>query len=411
MIQLEPYQVDAVERLHNGCVLVGGTGSGKTISSLVYVYEKLLGGETPVYPGHGFSKPKYKIPVYVITTPKKRDSLDWQKEASNIPMEIECVQSWNNISKFETIKDSIFIFDETRVIGYGSWTKSFLKITKNNKWILLSATPADNFMEYMPLFLANGFYKNKTEFEREHVIWSRFAKYPKVDRYINVAKLIRNRDAILVKMHFQRETRQRHQYVYCDYDKLLWEHVFKERWDVYKDQPIRDISQLFFALRRIVNSDKTRCEALSDISKQFSKIIIFYNFDYELEILRQWCTENDLIYAEWNGHKHEPIPRSTRWIYLCQYTAASDAWNCTETNCMVFYSQTYSYKASVQAVGRIDRMNTPFKELYYFHLTSASPIDKGITLALKNKKNFNEGNWLKLWSRDLAEKTYPIMRG
>lgn len=410
MIQLQPYQIDAVEKLKNGAVLVGGTGSGKTISSLVYVYEKILGGETPVYPGHGFSNPKYNVPVYVITTPKKRDSLDWEREASNIPMELTVVQSWNNIRKFVGVKNAVFIFDETRIVSYGSWTKSFLKITANNQWILLSATPADSFLEFMPLFIANGFYKNKTEFEREHIIWSRHVKYPKVERYINVSRLIRNRDSILVKMHFQKETVQYHEYIYCDYDLTNWNRAFKDRWDIYNHKPIRDISQLFYILRRIVNSDESRCDALDDISKQYPKIIIFYTFDYELEILREWCEKNNLNYAEWNGHKHEDIPKTQTWAYLCQYSAASDAWNCIDTNCMVFYSQTYSYKASIQATGRIDRMNTPFKELYYYHLISKSPIDRGILLALKNKKNFNEGNWLKLFDQDLAEKTYSLMR-
>lgn len=397
MMQLTPYQSDAVERLHNGSVLVGGTGSGKTISSLVYVYEKLLGGETPVYPGHGFSTPKNSIPVYVITTPKKRDSLDWQKEASNIPMELEVVQSWNNISKFECIKNSIFIFDETRVIGYGSWTKSFLKIAANNKWILLSATPADNFLEFMPLFLANGFYRNKTEFEREHVIWSRFAKYPKVERYMNVHRLIKNRDSILVAMHFDKATVQHHDYIICDYDLSEWEIVFKSRWDIYKNKPIRDISQLCYTLRKVANSNKSRCDALDDIFLQHSKIIIFYSFNYELKILQDWCKKRKLKYAEWNGHKHEQIPNTQEWIYLCQYTSASDAWNCIETNCMVFYSQTYSYKASIQASGRIDRMNSPFKDLYYYHLISESPIDMSIRNALKTKKNFNEARWFKVF--------------
>jgi hypothetical protein len=257
----------------------------------------------------------------------------------------------------------MFIFDETRVIGYGSWTKAFLKITANNKWILLSATPADSFLEFMPLFIANGFYKNKTEFERRHIIWSRFAKYPKVDRYMNVGQLIRNRDSILVTMHLRRTTTQNHQDIICDYDTMMWDRIFKERWNIYKNKPIREISELCYTLRKLVNSDKSRCMALDDIFEEHPKLIIFYSFNYELKILRGWCEANDIVYSEWNGHKHEQIPDSDKWAYLCQYTAASDAWNCIETDTMVFYSQTYSYKASIQAAGRIDRMNTPFTDL------------------------------------------------
>lgn len=393
MIQLTDYQVDAINRMHNGCILRGGTGSGKTLTSLVYTFEKLLDGESPIYPGHGYRKPPIDIPVYVITTPKKRDSFDWPSEAAIVPFSLAGVDSWNNIKKYEHIKDSIFIFDETKVIGYGAWTHSFLKIAKNNRWILLSATPADTWIEYMPVFIANGFYKNKTEFEREHVIWSRFAKYPKVERYIGVAKLIRIREHILVDMYCQRATTQIHNDVLCDFDKVSYDILMRDRWDIFNDCPIRDISQLCYSLRKLVNSDESRVEALWPILKRHKKVIIFYNYNYELDILRLWCESTGAPYSEWNGHNHQPIPKGDSWVYLCQYTAAQEAWNCIETDCTVFYSQTYSYKALVQSAGRIDRMNTKFNMLYYYHLISAAPIDTCIKKSLGQKENFNEGKW------------------
>lgn len=394
MIQLTDYQVDAIERMHNGCILRGGTGSGKTLTSLVYTFEKLLGGVTPLYPNHKYRRPQLNTPVYVITTPKKRDSSDWTEEASMVPLSLEAVDSWNNIKKYEYVKDSIFIFDESKVIGYGAWTRAFLKITKNNKWMLLSATPGDTWLEYMPVFLANGFYKNKTEFEREHVMWSRFAKYPKVERYINTSRLIRHRDNILVDMHDQRATTQHHKDIVCEFNQLHYDILAKERWNIFEDKPIRDISQLCFLLRRVVNSDESRLAALSAIYTRHKRVIIFYNFNYELEILRNWCTANDIVYSEWNGFNHDDIPNEKFWVYLCQYTAAKEAWNCIETDCIVFYSQTYSYKALVQSAGRIDRMNTTFTHLYYYHLVASVPIELAIKQSLAHKENFNEGKWI-----------------
>lgn len=394
MIQLTDYQINAIKRMKNGCVLRGGTGSGKTLTSLVYIFENVLNGRTPIYPGHKYIKTKDTTPVYVITTPKKRDSGDWESEASIIPMKLEIVDSWNNIKKYEKIRDAIFIFDETKITGYGAWTYSFLKIAKNNKWILLSATPGDSFMEYASLFVANGFFKNKTEFEREHVVWSRWSKYPKVERYLGISKLIKMRDSILVEMPSVRATTQKHKNVICDYDQVAYDILYKQRWNFYENKPIRDSSQLCYLLRRLVNSDESRIKALDTIHNKHPRIIIFYNHNHELDILREWCMKNNILYSEWNGHNHDPLPDGPIWAYLCQYTAAQEAWNCIETDCITFYSQTYSYKALTQSIGRIDRMNTPYKFLYYYHLTSDSSIDIAIQAALSRKENFNAGNWL-----------------
>ena len=394
MIQLTDYQVDAVEKMHNGCILRGNTGSGKTLTSLVYVFEKILKGSSPLYPGHKYSGPKANTPVYVITTPMKRDSFDWTRESALIPLTLTQVNSWNNIKKYEHIKSAVFIFDESKVIGYGAWTQSFLKITKNNAWILLSATPGDTWLEYMPVFLANGFYKNKTEFEREHVMWSRFSKYPKVERYFNVSRLIHNLDSIVVEMPDQRPTTQHHKDVICDFDKVQYDTLSRDRWNIFDNKPIRDISQLCYLLRKLINSDESRLIAIEAIFARHKKVIIFYNFNYELHILRDWCALNNVVYSEWNGHNHDPIPTSKFWVYLCQYTAAKEAWNCVDTDCIVFYSQTYSYKALVQSAGRIDRMNTGFMNLYYYHLISIAPIETAIQTALTHKENFNEKRWL-----------------
>lgn len=396
MIQLTDYQQSAIKRMKNGCVLRGGTGAGKTLTSLVYIYENVLGGQTPIYPGHGYVIPLDVTPVYVITTPKKRDSGDWTSEAALVPMHLNGVDSWNNIQKYEHVKDAIFIFDETKITGYGAWTYSFIKIAKNNKWILLSATPGDSFIEYASLFVANGFYKNKTEFEREHVVWSRFAKYPKVERYMNMSKLIKLRDSVLIEMPTVRATTQTHKNIICDYDKLDYDILFTKRWNFYDNVPIRDVSQMCYLLRKVVNSDPSRLDALDLINQKHPRLIIFYNYNYELHILRQWCQDRELLYSEWNGHNHDELPDGPTWAYLCQYTAAQEAWNCIETDCTIFYSQTYSYKALTQSAGRIDRMNTPYKFLYYYHLVSRSSIDVGIQQALTRKENFNEGNWINL---------------
>jgi len=344
--------------------------------------------------------------LYIITTARKRDTLEWEGELSPFLLSTHpetnlyynhkvVVDSWNNIGKYVNVTGAFFIFDEQRVIGSGVWVKSFLKITKNNDWILLSATPGDTWQDYIPVFIANGFYKNRTEFTREHIVYSHFTKFPKIDRYINTGKLLKLRRSILIDMDFKRETIPHHEDVYVSYDIETYKDVSRTRWNPYKNEPIQNAGELCYIWRKIVNSDQSRQVAVLEIFERHPRVIIFYNFDYELEILRNLGYGSKVKVAEWNGHKHEPIPNSKSWVYLVQYSAGCEGWNCITTDTIIFYSQNYSYKVMVQAAGRIDRLNTPYTDLYYYHLKSRSGIDLAISKALKEKKNFNETKYVK----------------
>lgn len=402
-IQLYDYQLDAVKRMKNGCILCGGVGSGKSRTALAYYYI-LHGGEVNTEEYVTMDDIDLND-LYIITTARKRDTSEWSGELSpfllstdhelNLYRNKVTVDSWNNIKKYAEIKDSFFIFDEQRVVGSGAWVKSFLKIAKSNKWILLSATPGDTWLDYIPVFIANGFYKNRTEFTREHIVYSRFSKYPKVERYLNTGRLIRQRNAILVNMDFRRQTMSHHEDIFTSYDVAIYKDVGRTRWDPYKHEPIQNAGGLCYIWRKIVNSSDSRQIALLELLEDHPTAIIFYNFDYELEILRQITQGIGFEIAEWNGHNHQPVPEAKKWVYLVQYNAGAEGWNCVKTDTIIFYSQNYSYKIMQQAAGRIDRLNTPFKDLYYYHLKSRSGIDLAIDRALKNKKDFNERNYVK----------------
>ena len=491
--KLKDHQEKAVEEMHNGCILVGDVGTGKSATVAEYYKRR----EAP-------------RDIYVITTAKKRDSFDWVEEFVRVGVGTDrdatlhgvlVVDSWNNIGKYRDVKDAFFVFDEQRLVGSGSWTKSFYKIAKTNRWVLLSATPGDTWMDYIPVFVANGFYKNKTEFVREHVVWSRFAKYPKVERYLSTGRLVRYRNQLLVDMPLERHTTRHLKWVNCDYDIDLLERVTKKRWNVYENAPLRDVAELFRVARKVANSDISRLGAIRLLMERHPRLIVFYNFDYELEQLRTLVESNseeltgkaklqssegfpdpetsyqnnllleelqqqkkisrnssdsrsksgsgngssmlltadessqrkhelevkssdksgrtitqgpsvgstnartsshtqsfssgrskDVVIAEWNGHKHEPVPTSERWVYLVQYQAGSEGWNCITTDAMVFWSLTYSYKNWHQAFGRIDRLNTPYSDLWYYALVSKSWIDLAVQKSLRAKKSFNEAS-------------------
>lgn len=428
-------------------------------------------------------------------------------EAGRYPY-VLTVDSWNNIAKYANVSGAFFIFDEQRLVGSGDWVRKFLRIAKHNHWILLSATPGDTWMDYVPMFIANGFYKNRTEFKSNHVVYNTFTKFPKVDRYINQGKLARHRAQLLVEMKVERHTKRRHVETMLSYDKILLERVLKDRWHVYEDRPLNDVAEMFSVGRRVVNSDPSRLEMVRHLWQQHPRLIVFYNFNYELEALRslavppgmdstadlesssktsrqpssfqktkeylgsrspsmktsdmvkkssptpptcetegsEWTKTKSISasgsrknstklskasktsgltttslgkgqanlegssiqtigqdqistllvggsIAEWNGHKHQPVPTSERWIYLVQYMAGAEAWNCITTDAMIMFSQNYSWKIMEQAYGRIDRINTLFRDLWYYGFTSNSFIDQAIARSLKAKENFNEAKY------------------
>ena len=391
-VKLYDYQLDALDRMKIGCILNGGVGSGKSRTGIAFYYIRQGGQLDPLKPMNKDHKD-----LYIITTARKRDTNEWNGDLAPFLLSTNpdiskgkvVVDSWNNIKKYEDVKGAFFIFDEQRVVGKGQWVKSFLKLTKSNEWILLSATPGDTWTDYIPVFIANGFYKNRTEFNNRHVIFSRFAKYPKVDRYFDTRRLVRLRDSILINMDYRKKTISHNEDVFIGYDILSYKKTMRERFDYEKGEPYQNAAELCYALRKIVNTDPMRILKVMDIFEEKGKVIIFYNFDYELDILKRIQYGEDVEIAEWNGHKHQPRPESKRWVYLVQYNAGAEGWNCIKTDTIIFYSQTYSYRTLVQASGRIDRLNTPYTDLYFYHLKSKASIDIAISRALKSKKEFN----------------------
>ena len=396
MIQLRPEQEEAVEKLRTGSILVGGVGSGKSITALAYFYNKVCCGDYAKR-----SVPLKPKSLYIITTAFKRDTLDWNNECARFGLSTDSnssiggisvtIDSWNKITDYIGVSNAFVIFDEQRVVGSGTWVQAFQKIAKTNDWILLSATPGDTWSDYIPVFVANGFYKNRTQFLHRHAIFDRFAKYPKIDRYIHTDVLEKYRSKILVKMADTRHTVRYVTDVDVDYQKDIYNLAWKNRWNPFTDEPIRDAGQCCHILRRIVNTDDSRLERLLELMKTHKRIIVFYNLDGELDVLRSLrYLDLDFTIAERNGHKHDDVPTSDKWLYLVQYNAGAEGWNCTLTDTIVFYSLNYSYKIMEQASGRIDRVNTPFTNLYYYRFVSISSIDSAILSALKSKRNFNE---------------------
>ena len=385
-------QQDAVNKMKNGCILCGGVGSGKSRTGLAYYFLR-NGGDLNDIPNS-----KVKRPLYIITTARKRDTNEWEKEL--LPFGLTAtIDSWNNILKYENVKNAFFIFDEQRVVGYKTWSITFIKIARMNQWILLTATPGDSYIEYMPVLVANGYYKNKTDFVRQHVIYSQYTSYPSIQRYINVAKIDKLLNDILIDIDYKSEAELVHETIVVGYPMDIYKKVFKERQNPDTGEPYEDAGALCYGLRKIVNSSEDRINKTIELARKHKKVIVFYSFHYELYLLREAFKDTEFDIAEWNGLRHEEIPVSNNWVYLVNYMAGAEGWNCISSDTIIFYSQSYSYKMTEQASGRINRRNTPFKTLYYYHLRTSASIDLSIARALKDKKTFNEKRFLSLFDK------------
>ena len=401
---LYPHQREAIKKMKSGSILCGDTGTGKSRTALAYYFIHSGGNIGQYFDDEDFIFPKNRKDLYIITTAQKRDKKDWESEMLPFLLTAKAVDSWNNIKKYKTVKDAFFIFDEQHLTGSGVWVKSFYEIAKHNEWILLSATPGDTWSDYIPVFVANGFFKNKYAFDREHVVYSPYTKFPKVQKYLNTGKLLALRNKIVVKMPYVKDSKKLYYDIKVDFDKTKYMTILKNRWDPYKNEPIQEGGNLCYLLRRVCNEDLSRLTALADILLDHPKLIVFYSFNYELENLRTFCDSIGITYGEWNGHKHEPLPTGDKWIYLVNYTSGGEGWNCIETDTLVLYSLQYSYKVAVQAEGRIDRMNTPYKFLYYYRLISKAPIDMEILEAYRKKKVFNEKDYVEKYLKNFYAK-------
>ena len=408
--ELDEGQLKALEQLQNGNILIGGVGSGKSRTGLSWYFTKVCGGQMN---GKERGLKNDIVPMlwpkdlYIITTAKKRDDGEWDEEMEPFGLSTNpekssykdkvkvTVDSWNNVQKYVEVKDAVFLFDEQRVVSYKAWARAFVKISKSNHWIFLTATPGDCWMDYLAIFIANGFFRTKRDFEMRHVVYNRYSKYPQVDRYIDDYILKRMRDSILVNIEYQKPTERHSEVIPVEYDRESYRVLMRERWNIFENRPVENISELCYLLRKIVNSDPSRIENVLEIAQEHPRLIIFYNFDYELDILKNADWPKGTVVREWNGHRHEEVPTDIRWVYLVQYAAGAEGWNCTTTDSMLFYSPSYSYKATEQAMGRIDRRNTPYHDLYYYSFRSMAPIDIAISRALKRKQNFNESVFFK----------------
>lgn len=374
-VTFKDYQKRAINQMHNGCILCGGVGAGKSLTSLGYIDK--------VYPSGT---------VYIITPARKRNTGEWFDDIRKNDMDETrfVVDSWNNLSKYKDVKDAFFLFDEQKVSGKGTWAKSLIRIAKSNQWILLSATPGDTYDDYATVLIANGFVRNRTTWYDEYCVTKSQPFFHIVDhKNKDVIDMMIRR--IFIKMDYQSDKKRIERVIPIQARSAGEE---KEILMTHKapgaQMPFTTFAAAIAYVRMNCYDKSKKTEALRKIIEKHKKIIVFYNFLSEkLEIERAAIDANVTINF-YNGQRHDPIPDTDEWVYGVQYNSGAEAWNCITTNAMVFYSPNYSYKTMEQAHGRIDRVNSPYECLYYYMLLNELNIDNKVMNALSSKKDFNE---------------------
>lgn len=409
-VNLRQFQHECVQALRSGKVLAAGVGAGKSIMALYWYVTKCCTVRT----SHNANGELFQImpgspDLVIITTAKKRDNHEWDDELYRYALHQGenskkmgrvhvTIDSWNNITKYVDTS-AVFIFDEQRAIGSGAWSKAFVRIARRNPWVMLSATPADTWSDWCPIFVADGFYRNRTEFFRRHAVYSRYTKYPRIDRWIDEDYLNRCRDRVLVTCEVPRETERVVHQLTCAYDKETVRKAMKTRWNPETEEPFLNATELCFYLRRVIDTDPTRLSYAAHVVRDHRKVIIFYTLRAELEQILKLEEVTGVPVYQYNGGRHDDLPQGNSWVYAVQFQAGSEGWNCTSCNTVLYWSLPYSYKQAEQAAGRIDRLDTSYKTLNYYIMRSFAPLDLGIIRALRNKENFNASGFLRSSAR------------
>ena len=323
--KLDEGQQEALKKLRNGNILCGKVGTGKSRVGLAYYHCKVGGGQIN---GKARGLKEDQTPMlhpkdlYIITTAKKRDNGEWEEELNAYGLSTDpsksrygdsvrvTVDSWNNIKKYVDACGAFFLFDEQRVVGYGSWSKAFIKIARSNEWIFLTATPGDCWMDYLSIFIANGFFKNKRDFEYRHVIYNRYSMYPQVDRYVDDFILQRMRDDILVNIEFEKPTVRHQEVRTITYDRDLYRQTMKDRWNYYENKPVDNISEL----ERCILSDLGSMGKNKGVPAQADYQYMQFKLVNSLRHMKNWGV--NIVWTAWETAEQFVSPSGSQYTRL-----------------------------------------------------------------------------------------------
>ncbi|MBL0992197.1 MAG: DEAD/DEAH box helicase [Escherichia coli] len=415
-MKLFDYQKEAIENFESKPLNLSDVGTGKSYMSIgSYVKSEcsklLIICLAPKVNDFVEDSEIFNLNVTALNKGTKKNK-ELLSESNLVAISFESSWRLTELNKWVD-KDTFIIIDESHKVSVSKSkvTKFVMGLSKRAKYnYLCTATPVSNGkLEnwYPQLFISNVFRKPKKEFEQLFVIKQMrqmgSMRFMQITGYRNEHLLEQMIDEASVK--YKRDKGYLPEdYVYKTKKPAMYNKLKKSR--LYKDDndlrvELDNSSKLFNSLRQVSHG------FLNGISKQVSKepferldailethnnerVVIFYNYKWEAEMLKQLLDKLKRPYGEYNGSVKDlkPFKNNDNGVVLAQYKSASTGINdFVISNVMVFNSMPLSSTEYLQAKGRTDRHGQDKTPLYY-HIVPDTPIEKKIFSVVTNGKDF-----------------------
>ena len=392
---LYDFQKELLNKIEPNYILAADTGTGKTMMA-IHHYLRYGKGES----------------LLIVCPPQKKKEGGWDREIEfvcnhyGIEIEYETLSFGMIAKRWKDYKGWFIVLDECHYAKNPTSQrgKATINLTKvSTHFLLLSATPSSNgwgdTIAYMIMF---GYYKNKTQFLKEHAIYEDKYFGPKPIKVVSDFK-----DAEKLKEIYQSFSIKLAKEECLDLPGIVFEDVSfkstKEYKIIEKDRILTvgdddflydSVPKLQHGLRFYANQeDKLKySEMLAEGTSE--NIIIFYYYQEEKNELKKIMKKLKKKVFEVSGQATE-LPDKSKWsglhnsVTLVQYMAGSAGIELQYANLVVFYTPTYSFQDYEQALGRAYRNGQTKKVTVYRYITK-NTVEEAIYGALKHKRDFTE---------------------
>lgn len=364
---------------------------------------------------------EYKLNIMDIAThqgilvAKKNDKLPKKEIKAMRPgrqKELRFLKQWK---KEMEEKPTIIIADEVQLMKNptAKTSKALMELMKNNITIGLSATPMPNGMldDGVAYLVYNNYYKNQSDFRKQHIPPRMYDRYYKPDVYTIDYEIDPNRffELDLFKERIKATTfvpdaevdfEMPHQRLHTlAYD--LSQKTINDIYDMsnsYKERRYDSYRQYLSDIKRAISQDSNHVERMKLIVKENKdkQPLIFYETNAQLEVIEKGLNELNMPYkcinGQGNSDKLDDIDTTdTEQAIVIQYKSGGNSIEFTNSFVSIFYGLIYSWGDIAQAMGRNIRRGMP-QDSYVnqYFLLATHPHDSHVYDVIERKEEFSE---------------------